>query len=212
MFLSASKVLFPLLRIRPVHLVCLVILAGCVQVSHTERVIQYFEPSSGATITTLSMPFSFYRKEPLLAVNSRDYIYVGPLEINRAGHREYYLWLHYCSTIDRSRNARVVAPNGIFLFPDGQPMELLRVRAAPLGRFSKAEPYAVPVAGGHTLYYRVTGDQLQILAGAKEIRIVAEDSSRKTDEYTVWNGAGNGFKMFANYLKDDADIVFAAVQ
>jgi|GEM_PF-1175198 len=212
MFFHASNVLSRLSRIRSVGLICFVFLAGCMQVSHTERVIQYFEPSSGATITTLSMPFSFYRKEPLLAANSRDYIYVGPLEINRAGHREYYLWLHYCSTIDRSRNARVVAPNGIFLFPDGRPMEMLRVRMTPLGRFSKAEPYAVPVVGGHTLYYRVTGDQLQILARAEEIRIVAEDGSTKTDEYTVWNGAENGFKAFANYLRDDADIVFAAVQ
>ena len=190
------------------YLTCVLITAGCVHAPQKDSVIQHFNKSSGATITTLAKPFSFYRTEPLLAVNSRDYVYAGPVEINHAGRREYLLWLHYCSTIDRSRQVMTEAPSDVFLFIDDKPMELLQAQKYRLD----GSLYTVPVAGGYTVLYRVTRDQLRKLAQAEQIRLIVEAGPRNTDEYRVWNGAEEGFRLFASYLLDDADIVFAAVR
>jgi len=184
------------------------IVTGCVHVPQKESVIQHFDKSSSATITTLATPFSFYRVEPLLAANSRDYVYVGPVEMNRTGQRDYLLWLHYCSTIDRNRFAGEHTPSRVFLFIDDKPMELVQAQKIRLDE----SLYTVPVTGGMTVLYRVTRDQLHKLAQAKQIRLVTEKGPRNTEEYTVWKGAEEGFELFASYLLDDANIVFAAVQ
>ena len=186
----------------------MVIVTGCVHVPQKESVIQHFDKSNSATITTLSAPFSFYRAEPLLAANSRDYVYVGPVEMNRTGQREYFLWLHYCSTIDRNRFAGEHAPNSVFLFIDDKPMELIQTQQIRLDE----SLYTVPVTGGITVLYRVTRDQLRKLAQAGQVRLVIEMGPRNTEEYTVWKGAEEGFGLFARYLLDDANIVFAAAQ
>ncbi|RLA27775.1 MAG: hypothetical protein DRR11_17710 [Gammaproteobacteria bacterium] len=186
----------------------MVIVTGCVHVPQKESVIQHFDKSNSATLTTLATPFSFYRAEPLLAANSRDYVYVGPVEVNRTGQREYFLWLHYCSTIDRNRFAGDHTPSRAFLFIDDKPMELVQAQKIKLDE----SLYTVPVTGGITVLYRVTRDQLHKLARADQIRLVTEMGPRNTEEYTVWKGAEEGFQLFASYLLDDANIVFAAVQ
>jgi hypothetical protein len=95
-------------------------------------------------------------------------------------------------------------------------MELVRTKdirlKGPADFGADSEAYAAPVAGGYTVLYRVTRDQLRVLAQAEQIRMVAESRPGSVDEYTVWNGAEEGFRLFSNYLLDDADIVFAAVR
>ena len=195
--------------IQLLYVTCVFIMAGCAHAPQKDSVVQHFNKTSGATITTLAKPFSFYRTEPLLAANSRDYVYAGPVEINHVGRREYLLWLHYCSTIDRSRQVTAAdAPSDVFLFIDEKPMELVQAQNDRLDE----SLYTVPVAGGYTVLYRVTRDQLRKLAQAEQIRLVVEAGPRNTDEYRVWNGAEEGFRLFASYLLDDADIVFAAVR
>jgi len=212
MFVSPLQFLLAMSKSKLLWLVCFIIVTGCTQVPQKDSVKQYFSKSNGATITTLAKPFSFYRQEPLLAANSRDYIYVGPVEINEAGQREYVLWLYYCSTIDRDRPAATDVSGSVFLIIDDTPMELVQAHNVRLAYSADGAPYAAPVAGGYAAFYRVTQDQLRHLAQAGQIRLVADARSQNADEYTVWSGAEEGFRLFASYLRDDVDVVFASIQ
>ena len=212
MFLFTPERVLKNTRVKLICLLCLVFVAGCSHVSPRDSVIQYYDKSSGVTITTLAAPFSFYRKEPMLAVNSRDYIYVGPLETNATGHRDYLLWLYYCSTIGRYRYAEADVPNSIFMCVDGKPMELVQASANQLGESTHSGPDTAPVAGGYAVLYRVTRDQLRTMAQANQLRLVAETQSGNADEYTVWRGAEAGLQVFADYLLDDVDIILATAR
>lgn len=177
-----------------------VVAAGCATLPTDTPLLQRLDDDSGATVTTLPEPMSFYREEPMLAANARDYVYIGPVEVNEGGERRYFLWAAYRSTIARIGGRDLRAPENAYLMLDGAPMELIRVRAtAELGSWL----YDSPVAGGETVMYRVTRDQLLAIARAREIAIVAELEGKIVIEYEPWRESKSDFRRFSRYLEGD---------
>jgi len=177
-----------------------IVAAGCATAPTDTPLLQRLDENSGATVTTLPEPMSFYREEPMLAANSRDYVYLGPVEVNRGGRRQYMLWAAYRSTIDRIGGRGSRAPESAYLMLDGVPMELLRARrTAELGVWL----YDSPVSGGETVMYRVTRGQLLAIAGAQEIVIVAEDQDNVAVEFEAWRESDSDFRRFSRYLVGD---------
>ena len=80
-------------RIRGLAWLVLCIVTGCAGQSDRHEVYQYLDESTGVTVTTLSAPLAFFKDEPMLAANARDYVYIGPAELNRTGKRETVLWV-----------------------------------------------------------------------------------------------------------------------
>ena len=80
-----------------VALVAGVMLSGCVSNSPLSTRLDSF----GVTVVTLDDPIVLARPVPQLAAAARDYAYLGPVEMNRMGDRDYYLWVGLASTIDR---------------------------------------------------------------------------------------------------------------
>lgn len=174
--------------------------AGCATLPADTPLLQRLDRNSGATVTTLPEPMSFYREEPILAANARDYVYIGPVEVNRSGQHRYLLWAAYRSTIHRGGDRVLRAPEHVYLMLDGVPMELHRARTtAELGSWL----YDPPVAGGETVMYRVTRDQLLAIARAREIAIVAEFEGRTVVEFEPWRESKSDFRRFSRYLDGD---------
>jgi hypothetical protein len=188
-------------------LVMLVLVTGCTLRSTDDRLLQYFDQSTGATVTRLAAPVAFYREEPMLAANARDYVYIGPAELNRSGDRTFVLWMDFCSTIDRAGGPGVYAPERVFLMLDGKPMEMSpeRIRMG-INQWS----YVSPVVGGSITVYRVTRAQLRLLATAGDVRVLAENNG-VTQEYAWWRGADTGFEQFSGYLENESQYLVTLI-
>jgi hypothetical protein len=192
---------------RSIGWIGLLILAGCAGRVHDGEVLQYFDESSGATVTRLAAPVAFYNEEPMLAANARDYVYVGPVELNRSGRREIILWMNFCSTIDRGRRPDAYRPDRVFLMLDGKPMDL----AESGSRMSAAGwSYVSPVVGGWAKTYRITRAQLRSLAKAGDVRLLADENG-VVREYAHWGSADTGFGQFAGYIEDESRYLVTSV-
>jgi len=158
---------------------------------------QRLDESSGATITTLDAPAAFSRDRPMLAANARDYVYMGPVEINRAGERSYALWVAYCSTIDRTDGQRFVAPADAWLLVDDAPMEL----GQPERNVDLADwLYEAPVVGGDKVVYALTRAQLQLIARSRDVRVVIGGAGDEAAKFEPWRDGTAGLPDFARYL------------
>ena len=175
------------------------VVTGCTGATKDTGLNEYFDEATGITVASLLEPAVFYREEPLLAANARDYVSMGPVELNRAGRRDYALWLLYWTTIDRVPRADL-GSDPVYLMLDGEPMELktdktAQVSAPDLGR----SPYAKPIDAGTVIVYPVTRDQLRRLSEARDIRIQVPGGASRGD-YRPWYPIKGEFRAFARQV------------
>ena len=163
-------------------------LAACA--SSSPMVTERLDPLTGVTVLRSTAPLIFYHDNSSYAAHARDYIYVGPIEVNRMGERSHYLWLGIWSTIrddergftDRSGFESVV------LFVDGEPFPL-ELAGWTLESIGVSEPvYVKPVASAADAYYRVTLDQVRLLATAQ--RIDLRVGAARPTLYELWDQQG----------------------
>jgi len=152
-----------------VGLVALLI-AGCG--SSGPRVTEHFDPVTAVTSTRATAPLILYRDESAHAAHARDYVYLGPIEVNRMGSYSYFLWLCIWSTIS---NEDIAAQRdgfeSIVLFVDGEPLSLELLGWTPERIGLSESVYPKPVASAADAYYAVTLDQIRLLAEATDIRL-----------------------------------------
>jgi hypothetical protein len=190
----------PILVVLPAIMIGLIVSSGCTQATGPE-VYQSLDETSGITITRVFEPMAFFHEHPRLAANARDYIYVGPVELNRAGRYEYVLWMSFCSTIDRGERTGLEYPAGISLVADGESMQLVETNA-DIG----SQPYTAGVCDRSALY-SVGRDQLTELSNVEEITLLTGyDTGRNGLEFRRWD-TSRGFRNFARYLDNDMSIL-----
>ena len=136
--------------------------AGCVSTS--TLVEERLDIGTGVTVTHATAPIMLYHDNSAYAAHARDYVYLGPVEINRMGDYSYYLWLGIWSTIsDEDRSLQRDGFESITLFVDGEPLQLELV-GWTLESIGVSEPvYVKPVASAADAYYRVTIDQIRLI-------------------------------------------------
>lgn len=188
-------------RRNPASLVVVLLIAGCATAPSSQPLPQWLDRNTGATVTTLPEPLSFFHSRPMLAANARDYVYAGPVEVNRTGERTYLLWVAYCSTIDRIGIPVDRVPASGYLVLDGVPMDLIHARQAP----EMARPvYEPAVAGGEFVMYRLTRAQLLAIADASEISFLAQFGDGEVTEFLPWRPAKSDFRRFSRHLAGEA--------
>jgi hypothetical protein len=85
----------------------LVMLLCAACVSTSTLVEEKLDMGTGVTVTHATAPIVLYHDNSSYAAHARDYVYLGPVEINRMGDYSYYLWLGIWSTIsDAERSSR----------------------------------------------------------------------------------------------------------
>ncbi|MGI9343660.1 MAG: hypothetical protein ACR2QV_12485 [Gammaproteobacteria bacterium] len=156
--------------------------------------------NTGVTVQTLETPIVLARPIPRLATSARDYAYLGPVEINRMGTREYFLWIAMGSTLDRSfvGEPRPTATT-LHLMLDGEPMPL------PLSAWHQdiaTPPYAVGTPVHEHLRTRVSLDQLRRIARAGSIDVHIAAADMTTDRYRLWDGRWGELAKFTNEVAD----------
>jgi hypothetical protein len=161
------------------------VLGGC---QSGRAVIEQLDAGTGVTFAVERAPVTFARTETRYSRSARDYVYLGPVEINLRGTREYFLWVGFASTIDRG-----------YLAPESEePVRLrLRIQGAPVELELASWAERVPGLSGVKLYEpsvgprlalaaRVTLDQLRILSGEGLPSIVVETADGRSREFALW--------------------------
>jgi len=180
---------------RIASLAALAALAACA--SPTRVVRERLDEPSGTTVLAGAEPMIFARTEAQYSRSGRDYLYLGPVETNRQGVREYYVWVGVATTLDRGYLVPLAGePQRLFVEVAGEPMELvLRPWSEREPNLRDARVYATPVRLEAELAARVTLDQLLRLASEplQSLRVVDRDGA--TRAYYRWQ-AGSDWPAF----------------
>jgi hypothetical protein len=166
---------------------CLALMAGS-QAADRNGARERLDEESGITLLTDASPIVFARTESRYSRSQRDYVYLGPVETNRQGTREYYLWVGVGTTIDRGYLAPVTdTPVKLFIEVHGVPMELeLQPWADREPSLSRVRLYKTPVQLKSQLAARVTLDQLMLLGAEPMKSLRVADAAGNTREYFRW--------------------------
>jgi hypothetical protein len=141
--------------------------------------LEQLDARAGMTLRRALTPLVFARTDARYSRSTRDYLYVAPLETNRQGVREYYLWVGVASTLDRGFLApSAERPSVLYAIIEGEPIELPLRPFDELVRRTTDEPaYATAVPLRAELAARVTLQQLELLGEtALESLAVAADA------------------------------------
>lgn len=150
--------------------------------------------SSGLTVVTQDSAIMVARPVRKLAAGARDFAYIGPVEINRMGHRDYYFWIGLASTVDRDLVGLVPA-NAIALavVVDDEPMIL------PLSEWATSldvPPYQSTVPVYVTLMAQTSLDQIHRIAEAKSVEIHVIADTDTALRYQAWQGTWSAWSAF----------------
>ena len=189
---------YPLLHLIPGIGIISLILSGCASPAAT--VSDKLDETTGVTVTFVETPLVLYRETPAQAAYARDYAHLGPIQINRSGSHQYYLWVGSWATMRRSSvSVHRDGFESIVVFADGEPLVLELSGWTPAAIGASEPTYLKPVASSTDAYYRVTVDQIRMIAGAHDIRLRTSGSSPK--EYELWDDQAAAKAEFAAFLE-----------
>lgn len=196
----------------PRHLGWLLIAAALLPAcSGGGRLLEQLDERSGLTIVRGREPLVFARTEPRYSRSARDYLYLGPVETNRQGVREYYLWVGIATTLDRGFLAPAApAPHTLYVDVGGEPMELLLRPWHELVPTGLTEPvYATAVPVREELAARVTLQQLALI-DAEPLAAIAVEAAPQTAPRTYVRWADDA--SFHDFFEGAAGGVARSVQ
>lgn len=158
-----------------VLILTLVLAQACV--STDSRVDEHLDRQTGATITTAAEPLVFARTDARYSRSGRDYVYIGPVSLNRQGLRDYYLWVGLGTTIDRGYLApERPLPSKLHLIVGSELMEFeLSSWEQSIGTRRDSPAYKTAVAVKTDLVSRVTLDQIERLTSGTIQSIYVSD-------------------------------------
>lgn len=185
-----------------VSLIVVAVIAGCAGGGRLEQL----DEQSGATIVRGPAVLVYARTEPRYSRSARDYVYLGPVETNRQGVREYFLWVGVATTIDRGFIApEALEPRTLYVEVRGEPIELpLKAWRELVPTGLKKPMYSTTVPVREAFAARVTLQQLALIGGASPPSVslaTGENSAPRT--FVRWNGAAN-FDEFIAAVGDRA--------
>jgi hypothetical protein len=172
--------------LRQAGLVSCVLLCAC---QSTGGVRETLDARTGSTWSTDRAPVVYARTEARYSRSARDYLYLGPVEINRQGTRDYYLWVGVATTLDRGYLAPAMSlPNMLYVELGGEVMEFPLQPWSSLTPLPSAESvYPTTVDIEAELGARVASSQIARLAAELPAALRVAVPSKPTREYRRWD-------------------------
>jgi hypothetical protein len=189
-------------RVARLGAIAFVMLGSCAA-GGSSHVTEYLDPQTAVTIRTLTAPLVYAHDAPALAVNSRDYLSLGLVEINNMGARKHYLALVSWSTIDRKRAGigPPPVPERVELSGAGKSREYTpashEARSLGIGGalFKPPSGYA-----GESWYAMTVADLRALAANPPDSIALLQDGERVT--YVPWNAAAAAIEEFVRDIPD----------
>ncbi len=144
------------------------------------------DPATSVNISYSQTPMVFYRDVSGRAAYARNFVHMAPLEVNRSGDYQYYLWLGIWNTMaDAQSEQSRDGFESIVVFADGEPLPL-EIAGWTVAAIGASKPvYLKPVASAADAYYAVTVDQLRLIAEAREVRL--KTTGARNESYEPWD-------------------------
>jgi len=166
---------------------------------------EFTDTRSAVTVTGAAEPLVVSHEEPALAVNARDYLSLGVIEVNRMGDYEHFLVVVAWSTIDRGRirgmSSRPEVADHLVLRADGRTFKLAAGTEPDPVR--DRELYPTPAAASARRYFRVDAPTLRAVVGAKTIQVRVDRGEDGTAVYNPWGTRGvEALRRFAARVED----------
>lgn len=183
--------------IRAATIIFAVLLAAC---ASSPAVREHLDPQTSVTVTYTDTPIVLYKDRSGRAAFARDFVNIGPIQVNRLGRYRYYLWLGIWSTVDTWHDeTRTDGFERVTVYADGEPILLNVVgwTAAAVG--ASQAVYIKPVSSAAEAYYEVTIDQIRLLASAQEIRL--RTSGESNTSYEMWESSQSASRGFTEFLE-----------
>ena len=173
---------------------CLVILSAVLASCARFPVEHSRLDSSGLTVVTLGEAVLLAHPVPRAAAGARDYAYIGPVEINRMGYREFYLWVSLASTIDREFLGLTPADaTELVLIVDDEAMQF---SVGDWNTDLDVAPYASPAPVYATLEVSTTLDQIRRIAAAETVELHLIAATNANSQYQFWKGDWGEWQKF----------------
>jgi len=159
------------------------VLSGCA--TNAYPVSEKLDPLTGVTVTYSNTSLIVYRDSPSRAANARNYVDIGPIEVNKSGSYKYYLWLGIWNTLQTGGLEELRDGfESIVLIADGEPL-LFDVAGWTPAAIETSEPvYPKAFAASLDAYYRVTADQIRVIAEARDLQLRTTGSLPR--EFELW--------------------------
>lgn len=179
-------------------LAALAILSACA--GSGPLVTDQLDPLTGVTVTRAVKPLVLYRDRSAQSAFGRDYVYLGPLEINNMGERRYYFWFGIWSTSDSVDRSTILDQfESIVIYADGEPLSL-QLAGTTLGSIGVSEPvYVKPTASATDAFYAVTIDQIRVVAESRDLELRV--GNFKPVQYIPWDTAESGTVGFREFVR-----------
>jgi len=179
------------------RLTLLIVVSSC---SSSEPLIKdTLDPMTGATVTHADVPFVFYRDNSSTAAHAREFIHLGPVQVNRMGQYRYFLWLGAWSTMQSGHlSEQMDGLESLIVIADGEPMPLMLAGWTPDSIGASESVYMKPAASLAEAYYEVTVDQLRFIAGASDIRLLT--TALKPASYEAWDDQATARHSLAEFV------------
>ena len=165
-------------------LIAALVIAGCATTAPAIR--EKLDPLTGVTVTFTSTPLILYRENSGQAAFARNYIHMGPIQVNRGGVYQHYLWLAAWNTMESPNIAEHQDDlESIVVFADGEPLFLELAGWTPDAIGTSEPVYLKPVSSAVDAYYRVTADQIRLIVEASDLRL--RTSGANSREFVLWD-------------------------
>lgn len=167
---------------------------------------EQFDRSTGITVTTSDAPMVFARTESQYSRSARDYIYLGPVETNRQGTRDYYLWVGVATTLDRGYLApEAERRSALYIDVQGEPMILdLKPWSERAPGLDAVNLYSTAVDVGDHLAARVSLHQLAVIASESLESVRVEDTAGALRRYRRWSDEQSWHGFFRETLASES--------
>ena len=170
---------------RSLALLVLAAIAGC---ASDGTPIERLDAGTGVTWRAAGRAAVFARTDPRYSRSARDYLYLGPVETNTRGLREYYLWVGIASTLDRGFLApERPLPVALTLLIGGEPVDLdLQPWPGVVGTAARLAPYDPPVTPQLQLGARITASLLERIRAEGIDGLRARLADETAQPYFFW--------------------------
>lgn len=175
----------------------LVAVAGCA--GPDSLALERMDPLTGVTVTRAPQPMVMYRDLSGQSAFGREYVYVGPLQVNRMGRRDHFLWLGIWRTSEAADPAQTIDDfETIVIYADGEPLSLEATGWTPGAVGLSESAYVKPVASAVDGYYAVTLDQMRLIAESRDLELRA--GSVQPQRYVPWDSVKEASQTMVTFL------------
>ena len=166
-------------------------------------VSETLDTQTGVTVLRATVPMILYSDNSAYAAHARDFVYLGPIEVNTSGVRSHYLWFGIWSTIPEvDPAAQRDGFESVTLFVNGEPLQLQLAGWTGTSIGASGDVYVKPVASAADAYFEVTLDQVRLIAGANDLRILT--SGPDPTSFELWDNQASAFRSLRQFTDQAA--------